>query len=30
MSTPITVEGVEGVASLTGTELGPSDWVEIP
>jgi acyl dehydratase len=29
MSTPVTVEGVEGVASLTGKELGPSDWIEI-
>ena len=29
MSTPITVDGIEGVASLTGQELGPSDWVEI-
>ena len=29
MSTPITVEGVDGVASLTGKELGPSDWIEI-
>ena len=29
MSTPITVEGVEGVTSLTGKELGPSDWIEI-
>jgi acyl dehydratase len=29
MSTPITVEGVEGATSLTGKELGPSDWIEI-
>jgi acyl dehydratase len=29
MSTPITVEGVAGVTSLTGKELGPSDWIEI-
>jgi acyl dehydratase len=29
MSTPVTVEGVEGVASLTGKEVGPSDWIEI-
>jgi acyl dehydratase len=29
MSTPITVEGVQGVVSLTGKELGPSDWIEI-
>jgi acyl dehydratase len=29
MSTPVTVEGVEGVAGLTGKELGPSDWIEI-
>jgi acyl dehydratase len=29
MSTPITVTGVEGVTSLVGKELGPSDWIEI-
>jgi acyl dehydratase len=29
MSTPITVDGVEGATSLVGRELGPSDWVEI-
>jgi acyl dehydratase len=29
MSTPRTVDGVEGVKSLVGTELGPTDWVEI-
>ena len=29
MSTPITVDGVEGVKGLVGTELGPTDWVEI-
>jgi acyl dehydratase len=29
MSSPITVDGVEGAKSLVGQELGPSDWVEI-
>jgi acyl dehydratase len=29
MSTPRSVDGVEGVKSLVGTELGPTDWVEI-
>src|SRR3978361_595151 len=29
MTTPITVTGVEGVTSLVGKELGPSDWIEI-
>jgi acyl dehydratase len=29
MSTPRTVDGVEGVKNLVGTELGPTDWVEI-
>jgi acyl dehydratase len=29
MSTPITVDGIEGVKSLVGTELGPTDPVEI-
>ena len=29
MSTPITVDGVEGVKNLVGKELGPTDWIEI-
>ena len=29
MSTPRSVDGVEGVKSLVGTKLGPTDWVEI-
>jgi acyl dehydratase len=29
MATPITVDGIEGVKSLVGQELGPTDWVEI-
>ncbi|GAB3360413.1 MaoC family dehydratase [Modestobacter lapidis] len=29
MSTPITVDGVEGVKSLVGKDLGTSDWIEI-
>jgi acyl dehydratase len=29
MATPITVDGVEGVKSLVGKEIGPTDWVEI-
>ncbi|MQA32643.1 MaoC family dehydratase [Modestobacter roseus] len=29
MSSPITVDGVEGVKSLAGQDLGVSDWVEI-
>ena len=29
MSSPITVDGVEGVKSLIGERLGPTDWVEI-
>jgi acyl dehydratase len=29
MSTPITVDGVEGVRSLVGKDLGRTDWVEI-
>ena len=29
MSTPTTVDGIEGVKSLVGKELGPTDWVEI-
>jgi acyl dehydratase len=29
MSTPLTVDGVDGVRSLVGTKLGPTDWVEI-
>jgi acyl dehydratase len=29
MSTPLTVDGVDGVRSLVGTQLGPTDWVEI-
>ena len=26
---PITVDGVEGVKSLVGRQLGPTDWVEV-
>ncbi len=29
MSTPTTVDGIEGVKSLVGQEVGPTDWVEI-
>jgi acyl dehydratase len=29
MSTPITVDGVEGVKTLVGKDLGTSDWIEI-
>ena len=29
MSTPVSVEGIDGVRSLVGEELGPSDWTEI-
>ncbi|MEU2348673.1 MaoC family dehydratase [Modestobacter sp. NPDC049651] len=29
MTTPLTVDGVEGAKSLVGKQLGPSDWVEI-
>ena len=29
MSNPVTVDGIEGVKSLVGKELGPTDWVEI-
>ena len=29
MSTPITVDGVEGIKSLVGKDLGKSDWIEI-
>ncbi|OMQ14435.1 dehydratase [Modestobacter sp. VKM Ac-2676] len=29
MSSPITVDGIEGVKSLAGKDLGTSDWVEI-
>jgi acyl dehydratase len=29
MSTPITVDGVEGIKSLVGKDLGTSDWIEI-
>ena len=29
MSTPITVDGVEGIKSLVGQDLGKSDWIEI-
>lgn len=29
MSTPLTVSGVDGALSLTGRELGPTDWIEI-
>lgn len=29
MSTPVTVDGVDGAKSLAGAELGPSDWLEI-
>ena len=29
MSTPITVDGVDGVKSLVGKDLGTTDWVEI-
>ena len=29
MANPITVDGIEGVKSLIGQELGPTDWVEI-
>ncbi|MGY1858318.1 MaoC family dehydratase [Modestobacter sp. SYSU DS0290] len=29
MSNPITVDGIEGVKSLAGKDLGVSDWVEI-
>ncbi|MGY1841965.1 MaoC family dehydratase [Modestobacter sp. SYSU DS0875] len=29
MSNPITVDGIEGVKSLAGKDLGTSDWVEI-
>ena len=29
MTTPLTVDGVEGAKSLVGQQLGPSDWVEI-
>ena len=29
MATPITVDGIKGVKSLVGKELGPTDWVEI-
>ena len=29
MSTPITADGVEGVKSLVGQEVGPTDWVEV-
>jgi acyl dehydratase len=29
MSTPVSVEGIDGVTSLVGKELGPSDWIEI-
>ena len=29
MSSPITVDGVEGAKSLIGKQLGPTDWVEI-
>jgi acyl dehydratase len=29
MSTPITVDGVEGIKSLVGKDLGTSHWIEI-
>ena len=29
MTTPLTVDGVEGAKTLTGQQLGPTDWVEI-
>ncbi|HEV7870035.1 MAG: putative enoyl-CoA hydratase 1 [Modestobacter sp.] len=29
MSTPMTVDGVDGVKSLVGKDLGTTDWVEI-
>jgi acyl dehydratase len=29
VSTPITVDGVEGIKSLIGKDLGKSDWIEI-
>ena len=29
MTTPITADGVEGVKSLVGQEVGPTDWVEV-
>jgi acyl dehydratase len=29
VSTPITVDGVEGIKSLIGKDLGHSDWIEI-
>jgi acyl dehydratase len=29
MATPISVDGIEGVKSLAGKELGPTEWVEI-
>jgi acyl dehydratase len=29
MSTPITVDGVEGIKTLVGKDLGKSDWIEI-
>ena len=29
MSSPITADGIEGVKSLVGKEVGPTDWVEV-
>jgi acyl dehydratase len=29
MTTPLTVDGVEGAKTLAGKQLGPSDWVEV-
>jgi acyl dehydratase len=29
MSTPITVDGIEGIKTLVGKDLGTSDWIEI-
>jgi acyl dehydratase len=29
VSSPLTVDGVDGVKNLVGAELGPTDWVEI-
>src|SRR3954471_22525736 len=29
MSSPVTVDGVEGARSLVGRELGPTDWVQV-
>ncbi len=29
MTSPITVDGIEGVKSMVGKEVGPTDWVEV-